>query len=41
MRIDLTDKYVDKDFKIYFDKKSLFDHLNNLEDDNLFRIQIV
>jgi hypothetical protein len=41
MRIELTDKYVDNDFKIYFDKKSILDHLNHLEDDNLFRIYLV
>ena len=41
MRIELSDKYTDQDFKIYFDKKTLLDHLNHLEDDNLFRIYLV
>ena len=41
MRIELNDEYHDKDFKIYFDKKALLDHLNHLEDDNLFKIYLV
>jgi hypothetical protein len=33
--------YQDDDFTIYFDRAQLLDHLNHLEDDNLFRIKLV
>jgi hypothetical protein len=33
--------YEDNDFEIYFDKFSLLEHLNHLEEDNLFRINLV
>lgn len=33
--------YEDDDFKLYFDKLSLLEHLRHLEEDNLFRIHLV
>lgn len=39
--IDLDDPYSDDDFNIYFDKASLLEHLNFLEDDNLFKINLL
>jgi len=39
--IELTDPYEDEDFKIYFDKRSLIEYLNFLEEDNLFKIHLV
>ena len=36
--IQLTDKYEDEDFKIYFDKASIAAHLTHLQDDNLLKI---
>ena len=41
LTIDLDDPYQDNDFKIYFDKASLLAHLNFLEDDNLFKINLL
>jgi hypothetical protein len=31
----------DDDFEIYFDKYSLLEHLQHLEEDNLFKIHLV
>lgn len=31
----------DDDFKIYFDKFTLLEHLSHLEEDNLFKIHLV
>ena len=39
--LQLDDAYSDDDFNIYFDRNSLLQHLNNLEDDNLFKINLV
>lgn len=39
--IQLSDPYEDDDYKIYFDKNSLLAHINFLEDDNLFKINLV
>jgi len=41
MTIDLNDPYEDNDFNIYFDKAQLIQHLNFLEDDNLFKINLL
>ena len=41
MKLDLNDSYEDNDFNIYFDKNSLIQHLNFLEDDNLFKINLL
>ena len=40
-KLSLDDDYEDEDFKIYFDKQTLINHLNNLEDDNLFKINLL
>ena len=40
-KLELDDPYEDNDFKIYFDKDSLLEFLNFLEDDNLFKIYLV
>ena len=37
----MEDEYSDDDFTIYFDRAQLLNHLNHLEDDNLFRIKLV
>jgi chromosome segregation ATPase len=37
----MEDDYSDDDYAIYFDRAQLLGHLNQLEDDNLFRIQLV
>jgi len=37
----LEDEYEDDDFNIYFDKASLLAHINFLEDDNLFKINLL
>lgn len=34
--IRINDQYEDDDFHIYFDKKSLLQHIHGLEDQNLF-----
>ena len=39
--IQISDQYEDDDFKIYFDKKSLLQHIHGLEDQNLFQISLV
>ena len=39
--IGLEDKYEDDDFKIYFDRAGLTQYVNFLEDDNLFKINLV
>jgi len=39
--IQIEDPYEDDDFKIYFDKNSLLAHINFLEDDNLFKINLL
>jgi hypothetical protein len=39
--MSLNDPYEDDDFKIYFDKATLLSHLNHLEDDNLFKINLL
>jgi hypothetical protein len=41
LTIDLNDPYEDDDFNIYFDKAQLIQHLNFLEDDNLFKINLL
>jgi len=41
MNLDLNDPYEDDDFNIYFDKAQLIQHLNFLEDDNLFKINLL
>jgi len=41
MNISLSDDYEDDDFQIYFDKAQLLNHLNFLEDDNLFNINLL
>ena len=40
-KLDLEDPYEDDDYNIYFDKNSLLEFLNFLEDDNLFKIYLV
>ena len=37
----MEDEYEDDDFNIYFDKASLLAHINFLEDDNLFKINLL
>ena len=39
--IRISDQYEDDDFNIYFDKKSLLQHIHGLEDQNLFQISLV
>jgi hypothetical protein len=39
--IQLDEDYEDTDYKIYFDKASLLNHITFLEDDNLFKIHLV
>lgn len=39
--IQLSEQYEDDDYKIYFDKASLLNHIAFLEDDNLFKIHLV
>lgn len=39
--IQLEDEYEDDDYNIYFDKNSLLAHINFLEDDNLFKINLL
>ena len=41
LNMQLTDEYEDDDFTIYFDKQSLLNRLNQLEDDNLFKIWLL
>lgn len=41
LNMSLSDDYEDDDFTIYFDKPSLLNHLNHLEDDNLFKINLL
>ena len=41
LKISLNDWYEDDDFEIYFDKATLLNHLNHLEDDNLFKINLL
>ena len=41
MNIDLNDEYEDDDFEIYFTKDSLLEHLDYLEEDNLFKIHLI
>ena len=36
--MQLDDEYEDDDFNVYFDKPSLLNRLNELEEENLFRI---
>ena len=39
--MEMEDEYSDDDFTICFDRAQLLNHLNHLEDDNLFRIKLV
>jgi len=39
--MSLNDSYEDDDFEIHFDKATLLNHLNHLEDDNLFKINLL
>jgi hypothetical protein len=39
--LQLEDPYEDDDFDIYFDKQKLLAYINFLEDDNLFKINLV
>lgn len=39
--IGLEDPYEDDDYKIYFDRAGLAKYVNFLEDDNLFKINLV
>ena len=39
--IQLSEPYEDDDYKIYFDKVSLLNHITFMEDDNLFKIHLV
>lgn len=41
MTIELSEPYEDDDYKIYFDNRNLLSHLNFLEDDNLFKINLL
>ena len=41
LNMSLNDFYEDDDFNIYFDKAQLLNHLNHLEDDNLFKINLL
>lgn len=41
MTIELSEPYEDDDYKIYFDQRNLLSHLNFLEDDNLFKINLL
>ena len=41
LNMSLNDSYEDDDFEIYFDKATLLNHLNHLEDDNLFKINLL
>jgi hypothetical protein len=41
IEIDIEDPYEDDDFEIYFDKNTLLSHLDKLEDDNLFKINLL
>jgi hypothetical protein len=41
LTIDIKDPYEDDDYEIHFDRKQLLDHLQHLEDDNLFRISLL
>ena len=41
LNMEMEDSYSDDDFTIYFDRAQLLNHLNHLEDDNLFRIKLV
>ena len=41
LNMQLTDEYEDDDFTIYFDKPSLLAYLGHLEDDNLFKINLL
>lgn len=39
--VNINDAYEDDDFTIYFDKNTLLNHINHLEDDNLFKINLL
>lgn len=39
--IDLNESYEDDDFEIRFDKASLLAYIRDIEDDNLFKIQLL
>lgn len=41
LNMEMEDDYSDDDFTIYFDRAQLLNHLNHLEDENLFRIKLV
>ena len=41
LNMEMEDEYSDDDFTICFDRAQLLNHLNHLEDDNLFRIKLV
>ena len=41
LELGLNDPYEDEDFQIYFDRAQLMAHIDHLEGDSLFKINLV